>query len=99
MTDAMDDCETGEEKESVKRRQIFGIEREEGAYGLASTNMLIHGDGNSNVIMASMFDNKSWIKQTGANIVLMNPPVQCHEKPVPKELCKAVVQLQETGPI
>ncbi len=74
MTDAMDDCETGEEKESVKRRQIFGIEREEGAYGLASTNMLIHGDGNSNVIMASMFDKKSWIKQTGANIVLMNPP-------------------------
>lgn len=74
MTDAMDDCDTAEEREAVKRDQIFGIEREEGAYGLASTNMLIHGDGNSNVIFASMFEKERWIKRTGANIVLMNPP-------------------------
>lgn len=47
MTDAMDDCDTEEEREEVKKNQIFGIEYEEGAFGLSSTNMLIHGDGNS----------------------------------------------------
>ena len=36
--------------ETVKREHIFGIEIEENAYGLATTNMLIHGDGNSNII-------------------------------------------------
>lgn len=45
MTDAMDDCDTEEEREEVKKNQIFGIEYEEGAFGLSSTNMLIHGDG------------------------------------------------------
>lgn len=55
MTDAMDDCDTEEEREEVKKNQIFGIEYEEGAFGLSSTNMLIHGDGNSNVVQDSMF--------------------------------------------
>ncbi len=34
----------------------FGIEYEDGAFGLSSTNMLIHGDGNSNIIQDSMFN-------------------------------------------
>ena len=46
----MDDCDTEEERDEVKKNQIFGIEYEEGAFGLSSTNMLIHGDGNSNVV-------------------------------------------------
>ena len=32
MTDAMDDCDTEEEREDVKKNQIFGIEYEEGAF-------------------------------------------------------------------
>lgn len=55
MTDAMDDCDTEQDRENVKKNQIYGIEYEEGAYGLSSTNMLIHGDGNSNVVKDSMF--------------------------------------------
>ena len=39
MTDAMDDCDTEEERDEVKKNQIFGIEYEEGAFGLSSTNM------------------------------------------------------------
>lgn len=41
--------------ETVKREHIFGIEIEENAYGLATTNMLIHGDGNSNIILGNLF--------------------------------------------
>lgn len=80
MTDAMDDCETELNRENVKKNQIFGIEYEDGAFGLSSTNMLIHGDGNSNVVQASMFDRAEWIQDKNINIVLMNPPYNATKK-------------------
>lgn len=80
MTDAMDDCDTEEEREEVKKNQIFGIEYEEGAFGLSSTNMLIHGDGNSNVVQDSMFKRAKWIAENNINIVLMNPPYNATKK-------------------
>lgn len=80
MTDAIDDCDNDDERENVKRDQIYGIEYEEGAYGLSSTNMLIHGDGNSNVINASMFDKAKWIEKANVNTVLMNPPYNASKK-------------------
>ena len=80
MTDAMDDCETEAERDNVKKNQIFGIEYEDGAFGLSSTNMLIHGDGNSNVIQASMFDRAEWIQEKNINVVLMNPPYNATKK-------------------
>ena len=80
MTDAMDDCDTEKDRDEVKKNQIFGIEYEEGAFGLASTNMLIHGDGNSNVIQDSMFKRGQWIKDNDINIVLMNPPYNATKK-------------------
>jgi len=80
MTDAMDDCDTEDERENVKKEQIFGIEYEEGAFGLSSTNMLIHGDGNSNVVQDSMFKRANWIEEHDINIVLMNPPYNATRK-------------------
>ncbi len=80
MTDAMDDCESEEERELVKKNQIFGIEYEEGAFGLSSTNMLIHGDGNSNVVQDSMFNRGKWIEDNNINIILMNPPYNATKK-------------------
>ena len=47
---------------------------EEKAFGLSTTNMLIHGDGNSNVVMKSCFDLSQWIKDQHIDRVLMNPP-------------------------
>ena len=44
MTEAMDDCDTEEDKDRVKANHIFGIEYEDVAFGLSTTNMLIHGD-------------------------------------------------------
>jgi type I restriction-modification system DNA methylase subunit len=56
MTNALNDCVTEAERNEVKKKHIYGIEAEEKAFGLSTTNMLIHGDGNSNVIMKSCFD-------------------------------------------
>ena len=49
MTQALDDCSTEAEQNKVKKQQIYGIEYDENVYGLATTNMLIHSDGNSNI--------------------------------------------------
>lgn len=79
MTEAMADCDTEEERDKIKKNQIYGIEYEETAFGLATTNMLIHGDGNSNIIQGNCFKE---INNIDANIdvVLMNPPYNAQRK-------------------
>lgn len=74
MVDALNDCQTEAERIEVKKHHIYGIESEEKAFGLSTTNMLIHGDGNSNVVMKSCFDMEQWIKDARIDRVLMNPP-------------------------
>ncbi|MDP3210608.1 N-6 DNA methylase [Methylotenera sp.] len=80
MTDAIDDCANNEEQEIVKKKNIFGIEFEETAFGLATTNMLIHGDGNSNVKQGSCFELEDFIKDAKIDVVLMNPPYNAQRK-------------------
>ena len=70
-----------EKKKEIKSNQIYGIEREENAFGLATTNMLIHQDGKSNIICADCFDKKEWIKQKNINAILMNPPFNAQKMP------------------
>ena len=74
MTQALDDCATAAEQENVKKHQNFGIEFDENVYGLATTNMLIHSDGNSNIVKGSCFALADWIKDAKPNVILMNPP-------------------------
>lgn len=61
-------------KKLVASKHIYGIEADENAYGLAATNMLIHGDGNSNLKLANLFDCEDFIKAADPDIILMNPP-------------------------
>ena len=81
MVKELADCRRGKREaeakdlmKKVKEEHIYGIEIEEKAYGLATTNMLIHGDGNSNIKFGSCFDSKDFIKQADPDIILMNPP-------------------------
>nr|WP_306428568.1 MULTISPECIES: N-6 DNA methylase [unclassified Corynebacterium] len=62
------------QQDKIKREHIYGVEIEEQAYGLATTNMLIHGDGNSNIEFGSLFDSKKFFHQADPDIILMNPP-------------------------
>lgn len=84
MTEALDDCDTEEEKKDVKKKHIYGIEYEDTAFGLATTNMLIHGDGNSNIVQGSCFEIDNYIDK-GVNVVLMNPPYNAQRKQCKKE--------------
>ncbi|MGP4965405.1 HsdM family class I SAM-dependent methyltransferase [Psychrobacter celer] len=79
MTEAMDDCDTDEQRDNVKKKQIHGYEYEETAFGLSTTNMLIHGDGNSNIKQASCFEELPHL-EANVDVVLMNPPFNAQRK-------------------
>ena len=91
MVKELADCERAkltdekkrELKESVKRNNIFGVEIEETAFGLSTTNMLIHSDGNSNIKLGSLFDNKDFFKQANPDVILMNPPYNAKPRSIP----------------
>lgn len=85
MTQILDECDTEAEKNNVKQNQIYGIEYDRDVYGLATTNMLIHSDGNSNIIQASCFDKSNWIKEKNIGLVLMNPPYNAQKTVVPRD--------------
>ena len=59
---------------AIAKEHIYGVEIEEKAFGLSTTNMLIHGDGNSNIKKASLFDSENFLREANPDIVLMNPP-------------------------
>lgn len=67
----------------IKQEHIYGIECEERAYGLATTNMLIHGDGSSNVEFGSCFKKKEFIKRAKPTVILMNPPYNAKPRSIP----------------
>lgn len=56
MAQALSKCEDEDERNHVTDLQIYGIEADDNVYGLATTNMLIHGDGNSNIYYGSCFE-------------------------------------------
>lgn len=92
MAKEIADCRKGRTDEEatvlidkVKKEHIYGIESEEKAFGLATTNMLIHGDGNSNVIMKNCFECEDFIKKANPDIILMNPPYNAKPKTIPSK--------------
>lgn len=80
LTDELDKCDSEEERKLVKKEHIYGIEFDETAFGLSTTNMLIHGDGNSNIVQGSCFDRFDRIKEANIDVVLMNPPYNAQAK-------------------
>ena len=79
------DAEAKKLKDIVTKKHIYGIENEENAFGLATTNMLIHGDGNSNIIYESCFDCADFIKNANPDVILMNPPYNAKPLSIPKK--------------
>ena len=79
------DSEAKELMDIVKQKHIFWIEVEEKAYWLSTTNMLIHGDWNSNIKFDSCFNCKKFIQDANPDIILMNPPYNAKPITIPKE--------------
>lgn len=63
-------------EKGVKERQIIGIEFQHRIFSLTCSNMYIHGDGRSNLIKGSCFDDEV-IKEAMSfkpNVGFLNPP-------------------------
>lgn len=75
MNKMVGQCETEEEVSSVKQNQLFGIELQQKLFTIATTNMILRGDGKSNLRRDDIFHvDKDEVRNKGVTKVLINPP-------------------------
>jgi len=61
--------------EQIKQNNLFGIELQEKLFTVATTNMILRGDGKSNLELKDMFKvSGESMKKKGITKVLFNPP-------------------------
>ncbi len=71
---------------NIKSNQLIGIEYQDHIYALATSNMILHGDGKSNIIQGNCFKVNSTVKdEFNPNVALLNPPYR-NNKNDPYEL-------------
>lgn len=64
-----------EAQSSVKMQQLVGIEYQPSVYSLAITNMVLHGDGKTNLMQGNCFaDTPERVGETKPNVGVLNPP-------------------------
>lgn len=75
MSRMLHDAEPDQHK-FIKQNQIHGIEAREDMFSIATTNMILRGDGQSNLICDDFFAHEPDDLQLkiGATVGLMNPP-------------------------
>ena len=99
MTIVLDDTPAAKDQNKMKKNNIFGIEFDENIFSLVTTNMLIHGDENSNIINKNCFDCKDWIiNNSKPNVILMNPPYNCQRLSMDKNYVKTLSSPQKEDP-
>jgi len=64
------------QEKHIKQHQLYGIEYQPEMYPLAVSNMFLHGDGKSNIISGSCFDESiiELVKNKKPTIGFLNPP-------------------------
>lgn len=83
MLHELSDCNNSEELENVAKNNIYGIEIDEDMFSLSTMNMLVLGNGNSNIKLNSLFDSGEFIEDIEPDVILMNPPYNASAIPVP----------------
>jgi type I restriction enzyme M protein len=62
-------------KTRIKNKQIYGMEYQTKIYALAVSNMILHGDGKTNIFKGDCFEDASGaIPLRGITVGLLNPP-------------------------
>jgi len=74
-------------EEKIKLQQVIGIEFQHDIFALICSNMFIHGDGRSNLVKGSCFDEKIMrqVRNFKPNVGFLNPPYKS-TKTDPEEL-------------
>jgi hypothetical protein len=74
----------GDKIEQIKEHQLLGVELNAEMFTLASTNMILRGDGSSNIRKGSSFDEPLELyKEFKADKLLLNPPFSFKENGMP----------------
>ncbi len=85
MKQMIEKCNGDLDKEkNIKQNQLFGVEYQPEIYPLAVSNMLLHGDGKSNIIGGNCFD-KSIIKEIKTKkptVGFLNPPYKSKKEDI-----------------
>ena len=69
----------------IKQKQLLGVEESADIYALATTNMILRGDGSSQIIQNDSFNNAltNTIRDFKADRILLNPPFSYRENGMP----------------
>jgi type I restriction-modification system DNA methylase subunit len=71
------EADSDTKRKNIREKQIFGIEDREDMFAIATTNMILRGDGQSNLICGDFFKNDTASLQLwggGVTVGFMNPP-------------------------
>jgi len=75
MQKMVDDDPTVSELDYIYKNSLVGVETQTNMFALAVANMIIRGDGKTNLFQNNCFDLKTeTLKQFGCNVGLINPP-------------------------
>ena len=62
-------------QDKIKTEQLIGVEFQDDIYALAVSNMVIHGDGKTNIHLGNCFNKSNVVKNKyRPNVGLLNPP-------------------------
>ncbi|MCL2840769.1 MAG: N-6 DNA methylase [Defluviitaleaceae bacterium] len=68
-------AKTESEKKRIREKQIHGIEARDDMFTIATTNMILRGDGRSNLTCGDFFDiDPADTQLSGVTVGFMNPP-------------------------
>lgn len=77
MHKMLKEAESDSQRKHIKQKQIYGIEIRDDMFSIATTNMILRGDGQSNLICDDFFKQNPGdiqLKGDGVTVGFMNPP-------------------------
>ncbi|WP_399630877.1 class I SAM-dependent DNA methyltransferase [Sporosarcina sp. SG10008] len=75
MNRMLGQAENDDEKRDIKQNRLYGIEIQQKLFTVATTNMILRGDGKSNLVRDNTLTfDRDIMKEHGINKILMNPP-------------------------
>jgi len=75
MTRMLMQASSDAERERIKERQVYGVEDRDDMFTIATTNMILRGDGKSNLLCGDCFaQDPAKTQLNGVTVGFMNPP-------------------------
>ncbi len=84
MHNMINKADNENQKNNIRKNQLFGIEEQSYMFTIATTNMILRGDGKSNLENKDFLrENPSKLQLKGCNVGMMNPPYSMGSKSNP----------------